>query len=104
MERIRTYELEGLVLNVPLRYDKQSERYIEDYSELIENPRFTLLGSPIMFAGEDACALAEEATPGGCPDCGSCRFYERAGDRSWIGLCKHEKKTQQHSPENPEPV
>ena len=91
MDKIRKYELEGTVLNIPLNYDEQSNKYIEDYRECIEGPIFTLSGYPIMFAGEDACKFAEEATPGGCPDCGSCKFYERAGEHSWIGICRCEK-------------
>ncbi len=89
MEKYRKYELEGTILKIPLKYDKQSDIYIEDYSELIENPIHTLEGSPIMFAGEDACQYAQEQTPGGCPDCGSCKFYISAGEHSWIGICKN---------------
>ncbi len=92
MENIRIYEIEGVKLKIPLNYDEQSGKHIEDYTEFIENQMFTPCGSPIMFAGEDACEYCEEATPGGCPDCGSCRFYKRAGEHTWIGICKCDKR------------
>ncbi len=90
MKKNRRYEFDGLILNVPMNYDVQSQMYIEDYSDIFENPVCTPRGSPVMFAGEDACHLAEEATPGGCPDCGSCKYYRRAGEHTWLGICDHE--------------
>lgn len=92
MDKVREYRLDGAVLKIPLSYDKQTDMYIEDYRELIENPRYTPAGHPIMFAGEDACEYAKEATPGGCPDCGCCLFYQRADQHTWIGICKNENK------------
>ncbi len=86
------YEVEGLLLQIPLTYDEASGKHIEDYSEYIENQRFTPRGSPIMFAGEDACSFAQEASPGGCPDCGSCLFYQRAAEHTWIGICTSDKR------------
>ncbi len=88
MDKLKIYEVEGILLKVPLQYDELSGKHIEDYSEFIENQVFTPCGSPIMFAGEDACRFAEEDTPGGCPDCGSCRFYKRAAEHTWIGICQ----------------
>ncbi len=91
MGQRRQYELEGLVLDIPLNYDEKSGIYLEDYSDIFENPIWTPKGHPVMFAGEDACSFAEEETPGGCPDCGSCRYYMRAAEHTWIGICRHEK-------------
>ncbi len=90
MKKTRRYEIENTVLNIPLKYDELSEIYIEDYTEYIENTVLSPDGYRIMFAGEDACKFSEEASPGGCPDCGSCKFYKRAGEHTWIGLCKNE--------------
>ncbi len=90
MDSTRQYEIEGLVLNIPLLYDETSNQYLEDYRQWMENCTFTPTGHPVMFAGEDACKFAEEESPGGCPDCGSCRFYRRAGKHTWIGVCKSE--------------
>ncbi len=92
MDSTKIYEVEGIKLKIPLNYDEQSGKYIEDYTEFIENQLFTPCGSPIMFAGEDACEYREEISPGGCPDCGSCKFYKRAGEHTWIGICKCDKR------------
>ncbi len=91
MEKFRTYEIDGCRLEVPLYYDAQSRMYIEDYGKFIEHIHYTPVGHPVMFAGEDACPLAKEVSPGGCPDCGSCKYYKRAGEHTWIGVCKNER-------------
>ncbi len=91
MNETRRYEIEGLVLNIPLSYDEQAKIYIENYPDFIENPTFTPMGHRVLFSGTDACPLAEEATDGDCPDCGSCRHYRRAGERTWLGICTNEK-------------
>lgn len=92
MEKLRIYEIEGCQLQVPLRYDSQSRCYIEEYGKFLERIHYTPAGHPVMFAGEDACPFAQEASPGGCPDCGCCRFYRRAGEHTWIGVCTYEGK------------
>lgn len=92
MVKLRRYEFEGLVLDIPMHYDEQAKIYIEEYPDFIENPVYTPLGYPVMFAGEDACAEAEELTPGGCPDCGSCKWWRKAAEHSWIGVCGNDKK------------
>ncbi len=92
MKKTRRYEIEGLTLDIPLHYDEQTGIYIEDYPDFAENPIYTPQGHPLMFAGEDACLFAEEATPGGCPDCGSCRYYKPAGEHSWMGICLSEAR------------
>ncbi len=91
MDNINIYELEGLTLQIPLRYDTQSGKYIEDYTAYMERVVYTPNGFPVMFAGEDACQFSQEDTPGGCPDCGSCRFYKRADVHTWIGICQCEQ-------------
>ncbi|MCD8364605.1 MAG: hypothetical protein LUC83_02095 [Clostridiales bacterium] len=91
MRKDRTYILDGMELRVPLRTDRKPGRPTEDYREWIENTVYTPLGHRIMFSGTDACSYAEETTPGGCPDCGSCRFYRRAGEHTWIGMCVYEE-------------
>ncbi len=100
MEYIREYKLDGVTLKVPLIYDEKSDKYIEDYREWIEKKVYTPSGYPIIFAGEDACKFAREATPGGCPDCGSCMHYVRANEHTWIGICKN--TSQKQTPPNAE--
>ncbi len=94
MDDLRQYKIDGMILTIPLYYDELSDKYIEDYTQWIDNKLFTPKGHPIMFAGEDACKYAEEETPGGCPDCGSCKFYRRAGTHTWIGICKNKRNRQ----------
>ncbi len=89
----RKYTFDGTEINVPLRYDEKTGGYIEDYREWMENIVCTPSGHPIMFAGEDACELAKGIEQGGCPDCGSCVFYRRADEHTWIGICTNEKKS-----------
>ncbi len=91
MEKVRRYEFEGIVLDIPLQYDERSGIYIEIYPDFTERPIYTPDGNPVMFAGEDACPFAKEATPGGCPDCGSCKYYRRAAPHTWIGVCGNER-------------
>ncbi len=90
--KITKYEIESFELCIPLLYDEKSSKYIEDYREYIENTKYTPAGFRIMFAGEDACKFSEENIPGGCPDCGSCKYYKRAGEHTLIGICTNEFK------------
>ncbi len=92
MNQMRIYEIEGMTLQIPLRYDERTGIHVEDYREFIENSIYTPTGFPVIFSGEDACPHAEESTPGGCPDCGSCRFYKRPAEHTWIGICRNEKR------------
>ncbi len=94
MENARRYEMEGLTLEIPVHYDQQAQMYIEDYPDFIENPVWTPQGHRVLFSGTDACSLAEEASPGGCPDCGSCIHFHRPCPHTWIGLCQHPKRRQ----------
>ncbi len=94
MESTKSYTVDGLTLKIPLRYDEQSKKYIEDYREFIENAVYTVNGNRVMFAGEDACRYAKEASVGGCPDCGCCLYYKRADEHTWIGICEHPRRKQ----------
>ncbi len=89
MKKIKQYEIEGLTINIPLHYDEQMGLFIEDYPDFIEDPVWTKKGHRVLFSGTDACPFAEEATPGGCLDCGSCRFFKRADEKTWIGICEN---------------
>ncbi len=91
MNKTRRYEFEGLILEIPLYYDEQSDMYIEDYPDFIENPVWTPGGYRVMFVGEDACPYAKEANGGICTDCGSCKYFRRAAPHTWIGVCGNEQ-------------
>ncbi len=94
MKQTRRYAFEGVLLEIPLRYDERSGLYIEEYPDFVESPVWTPAGHPVMFAGEDACIYGEEAEPGGCPDCGSCKYYRPADTHTWIGVCGHSQRKQ----------
>lgn len=91
MDKTRRYEVEGLIIDIPLRLDERSQKIMEEYPDFIENPLWTPAGHRVLFSGTDACPLAAEATPGGCPDCGSCRHFKRAGAHTWFGVCTNGK-------------
>ncbi len=101
-KKTKTYTFDGMDLKVPLIKDAKTGMFLEDYREWLENVVYTPNGHPIMFSGEDACELAQEKNLSSgsavgtkseqCPDCGSCKFYRRAGEHTWIGVCVHEEK------------
>ncbi len=91
MAETRRYELDGIVVDIPIYYDDQAKMYIEDYPDFIENPIWTASGYRVLFSGTDACKHAEETNQGGCSDCASCKFYESAAEHTWFGMCKHKK-------------
>lgn len=93
MRKARRYNIDGLLIDIPLLYDESCGKYMEIYPDFIENPVYTPEGYPIMFTGEDACDCAEPADGEVCLDCGSCVFY-RQTENTLIGVCRHEKKQQ----------
>ncbi len=97
METTRKYEIEGLIIDIPVYQTEQTGKIIERYPDFIENPIWTPKGHRVLFCGTDACAIAVEATPGGCFDCGSCKFFKKASEHTWFGVCCNK-----HSPLNRE--
>lgn len=65
MEKTRQYSIEGVLLEIPLRYDEVTGREIEIFPDFIENPVYTPDGCPVLFTGEDACRYGE--APDGTP-------------------------------------
>ncbi len=92
MKQTRRYEFEGLSIDIPFHFDEKTGIYIEDYPDFVESPIWTPEGYRVMFAGEDACDYAQESSPGGCPDCGSCKFYQSAAEHTWFGVCKNDSQ------------
>ena len=87
MAKTRRHEIEGAVLDVPLRYDQRTGRELEEYPDLMACPVYTPAGERVMLTVEDACPLAELRADG-MRDCGSCRHYRQAPD-ALIGVCGH---------------
>lgn len=90
MERTRRYEIEGEMVEIPLRWDEHTQTYVEDYDSVIEYPIYTPSGRPILLTIEDACSHADmvDDDPAGI-DCGSCRHYHQFPG-SLLGMCRHE--------------
>ena len=90
MKRTRRHNIEGAVLDVPLRYDPKAQMDIEEYPDLMEHPLYTPAGERVMLTIEDACGLGETADGVRCIDCGSCIYYRQAPD-CLLGVCGHAK-------------
>lgn len=92
MGKIRRYTIEGTILEIPIYWEERSQRYLEDYSCLLEHPVHTKDGYPIFLTIEDACPDAEmqDVDPSSI-DCGSCRYY-RQTPGTLLGVCRNEKR------------
>ena len=83
--------MEGIVLEIPLRWDEYSRKFVEDYSDFIKHPVRTPAGHPIFLTIEDACPYAEMADDDPASiDCGSCIHFHRPHG-SLLGVCHNEK-------------
>ena len=85
MKKTTQVELEGLTLEVPLKWDDLSGMYLEDYACVWQNALYTPDGYRVMITIEDACPHAD-LQPGIYKDCGSCNFY-RQKPNSQLGVC-----------------
>lgn len=90
--KLKHYEFDGAVLDIPMHYDELADMYIEDYRNFVEDPAWTKDGFPVIGAVEDACPYGEFDEPGRCFECGSCRYYTPTDPHSLIGVCRHEKR------------
>lgn len=91
MEKTNRYNMEGIVLEIPLRWDEYSQKLVEDYSDFIKHPVRTPAGHPIFLTIEDACPYAEMADDDPASiDCGSCIHFHRPHS-SLLGVCHNEK-------------
>lgn len=88
MGETKVYEVDGLTLKIPLIYDKKADRYYQDFSEIIDHPKYTPHGVPILLGAEDACEYAEE----GVRSCDGCIHYAPAMERALFGVCRNECK------------
>ena len=90
MKKTRRHNIEGAVLDIPLRYDERTGREIEEYPDLLREPVYTPAGERVLLTIEDACPLAELRADG-MRDCGSCLYYRQAPG-TLLGVCGHEKR------------
>ena len=92
MEKVKRYEFEGEVIEVPIYWDDHLQREVEDYEDYYNGPVYTQAGRPVLLTIEDACPQAEmvDDDPASI-DCGSCRHYHQFPG-SLLGVCDHEKR------------
>ena len=90
MKRTRRHNIEGAILDIPLRYDELAGMDIEEYPDLTEHPVYTPAGERVMLTIEDACSYGETADGTRCIDCGSCVHF-RQPSGSLLGVCHNEK-------------
>ncbi len=91
-KKFHCYNLEGLELKIPLKKREGDLGYIEDIGDLIDNPKYTPLGHPVILTFFDPCELFE----GQFEDCVDCAFFKgiQTDHFSNIGICTHESKAQ----------
>ena len=88
MKKTKRHNIEGALLDIPLRYDELAGMDIEEYPDLTEHPVYTPAGERVMLTIEDACSYGETADGTRCIDCGSCVHYRQAPD-TLLGVCGH---------------
>ena len=89
MKKTRQHDIEGAILDIPLRYDEQTGLEFEEYPDFLEHPVYTPAGERVMLTIEDACPHGEPADgDSACVDCGSCRYY-RQTPGTLFGVCGH---------------
>ncbi len=92
MNETRRYELDGMTIDIPIYYDERAEMYIEDYPDFQGNPIYTPNGHPLVLCIEDACEYGEMTKQVAAPDCGTCKYFRRATEKTLFGVCHHEKR------------
>lgn len=91
MKKFHRYELDGEILEIPLRWDKGTQTYVEDYGGYYDGSAYTPAGRPILLTIEDACPQAHMADDPDSIDCGACRHYHQFPG-SLLGVCRNEKR------------
>lgn len=88
---VRSFCIDSDICEVVFRFDEATGKYLGDYPDFEEYPRFTKNGHPWITATQDSCNMGKNKYYAGkaCLDCGSCCYFlqEKAGDL--IGVCSH---------------
>ena len=87
----KTYHLDSDVFVVSFHLDDYSGKYLGEYPDFTECPRYTPNGRPWVSVIEEGCPYAEADDR----TCGSCRYLQKAGANDLIGVCMNEKQRQQ---------
>ena len=102
MKKFHRYELDGEILEIPLRWDEGTQTYVEDYGGYYDGSAYTPAGRPILLTIEDACPQAHMADDPDSIDCGACRHF-RPVPGTLLGVCRNEKRPAPGAQPNPNP-
>ncbi len=83
----RTFNLDGDFLEVAFHYDELSGKYLGDYPDFSENPRYTPNGRPWIDVTIDDCPYATNRE---YHDCSTCDYMKRENKTDVIGICMNE--------------
>ncbi len=86
-ENQKTYNLDGDFLEVTFHYDELSGKYLGDYPEFADEPRYTPGGRKWADAITDDCPYAD----GTDKMCGTCSFMLKQDETDIIGVCGNDK-------------
>ncbi len=94
----RSYCFDGDICDVLFRFDESCGKYLGDYPDFEESPRYTQSGKMWITAMQNACPCAQNkfSDSEACEDCGSCIFFSKEKQGDLVGICEHEsnrKKT-----------
>lgn len=82
----RTFHIDGDILEVEFRYDKDWKVWLGDFPYFAEEPRHTPSGRPwrnVIHEGCPHASITGEA-------CGACSYLKRQSPGDMIGVCYHE--------------
>ena len=87
----RSYCFDGDICDVVFRLSESCGKYIGEYPDFEEYPRYTPEGRKWITALQTACRHSQnkysESMP--CEDCGSCLFFIKEQQGDLIGVCGH---------------
>ncbi len=87
MTKNRLYNLYGDTVEVIFSYDEPLGRFLGEYPDFDEKPRFTPCGRRWVNATKEDCPFADNDYG----DCGSCKFYRCESFGDLIGVCENEQ-------------
>ncbi|MBQ2758787.1 MAG: hypothetical protein IJE62_05880 [Clostridia bacterium] len=85
-KKTKTYHLDGDFLKVEFIYDELSKRYLGEYPEFSEEPRYTPNGRKWVDVITEDCPFAD----GEDKTCGTCSFMLKQDKKDIIGVCMND--------------
>ncbi len=84
---IKTYRIDGDVLEVTFEYNKLSKKHLGKYPDFIDNPRHTPNGRKWVDAITEDCPFAD----GEDKMCGTCSYMLKQDKKDIVGVCGNDK-------------